>query len=311
MDNNQTTQPNAQSQEGEVKGHVLSQDEITDWGNGVVLDEKGMFAEGGEEVRKDESAEEETQGEQPNDDEEQAEEVPKAPEPGPIVIVEDPGEFVPKDYSFEVVVYDEDKNAKTVKVSSVEQFDELMESDPDFGTVAKAAKAIRAATNLESSVERDRREWQARKEEYDKQVEDDSSRNQAIQDLASEINYLVAKGKIPKADPKYMSADWSKPNVSNQPGVREQLAILEYMNKENEIRAKAGLKPITSALDAFNAMELEERTKKSQDEAKQAGEARKRASARVAGTSPAPVSSVPKGVAVGRGGSLRDLGQTW
>lgn len=297
------------NEKGEVKGHVLTAEETSDWGNNSVILEPGVIDERGNEVRSDgeiEPGNEEELNEKQDEEEEEYE------EPTPIITAKDPGEFKPKDYSFEVTVYDEEgKNGKSVKIKSIDDFEELLDKDANFGTSSALLKAQRLATKMENNAERDQSEWQKKMDDYADQNKAAQDQQDQITNVAKEISYLVSKGKLPAADKKYANADWSDPEIAKQPGVKEQVELLNYMRKENNARIKAGLKPFGSALDAFNALQLESRDKKAATVKKQAGEARKEAGARVAGSSPAPVSNAPKGVAVGRGGSLRDLNAGW
>lgn len=258
-----------------------------------------------------ESGPTEQEEEQPEEVEEVVEQE-EYDEPDPIVTEEDPGEYVPQDYSFEVTIYDDEgKNGKQVKVSTIEQFEELLEKDVNFGSPSALLKAQRLATKMESNSERDKRAWEEKKNKFDSQVQSVQEQQETVNAIASEIMYLVGKGKLPPVDKQYANADWSDPEVAKQPGVKEQVELLNYMRKENDARLKAGLKPLTSALDAYNAMQLETRDTQARNAKREAAEARKNAGARIAGTSPAPVSNTPKGISVGRGGSLRDLDSGW
>jgi hypothetical protein len=297
---------NNQSQKTELKGHVLTADELNEWGNGVQIIEPGLKGEDGGELRPA------TVEEAEDDPKEPAEPVEEYDEPEPVVTAEDPGEYQPQDYSFEVTVYDdEDKNGKSVKIKSVDDWDELLDKDANFGTSSALLKAQRLATKMESNQERDRAAWEEKKKTYDAQVGTQAEREEATNRIAAEINYLVAKGKLPKVSAELANADWRDHEVAKQPGVKEQIELIDYMTKENAARKKAGIQPLTSAIDAYNGLMLEQREKKANDVKTQAAEARKTAGARVAGTSPAPISNAPKGIAVGRGGSLRDMNSGW
>jgi hypothetical protein len=290
----------------ETKGTPIVNEEVADWGNQTRIVEPGVTDEQGNEQRTEEV-------EEKVEDTEETPEEPEYEQPTPVVTVEDPGEFKPNDYSFDVVVYDdESKKPKTVKIKSAEDFDKLLDDDANFGSSGALLKAQRLATKMETSLERDEAEWKKKKDAYEEQAGTLEARNEQIANIAAEINYLVGKGKLPKVEKKYENANWSDPEVAKQPGVKEHLELLSYMRKENDDRKKHGLKSQVSVIDAFNAMTLEKRDNKAKDVKKQAGEARKEAGARVAGSSPAPVSSpAPKGIAVGRGGSLRDINSGW
>lgn len=290
----------------EQQGTPIVPPDLGDMGNVPTFIEPGMNDEQGNEVRQ------ELETDEPEVEEEAEAPVEEYEDYTPTPTVEDPGTYTPKDYSFEVTVYDEEgKNGKSVKVKSIEEWEELLDKDSNFGTSSALLKAQRLATKMESNLDRDESEWKKKKDAFDEQSESAQAQQDRINNIAAEINYLVGKGKLPAVDKKYANADWSDPEVAKQPGVKEQVSLLNYMRKENDARVKAGLRPIDSVLDAYNAMQLEQRDKRAQDVKKKAGVARKEAGARVAGSSPAPVSSAPKGIAVGRGGSLRDLDLGW
>lgn len=223
----------------------------------------------------------------------------------------DPGNFTPGDYSFEVVAYDaEGKSPKTHRIKSVEQWDELLDKDPNLGTAAALLKAQRAASKMETGLERDQREYDAKKAAYDGEKAQIAARQEATDTMVAEIGYLQSKGDLPEVAKKYVDADWSDPEIAKQPGVKEQLALLNYMKKENKARVAAKLKPMTSILDAFNAYQIDQARRGNVQRKQTAGVQRKAAGARVAATTPAPASGgAPAGISVGRGGSLRDLGR--
>ncbi len=294
-----------QNQPTEVRGHVLTADELSEWGNGAQIIEPGVKKEGGGDLRP-------APADDVVDEDDPVEPIEEYDDPTPVVTADDPGEYQPKDYSFEVTVYDEEgKNAKTVKIASLDDWDALLEKDANFGTSASLLKAQRLATKMETSQERDKSVWEEKKKTYDTQVGTQEEREAATTRTVNEITYLVSKGKLPKVSAALMAADWRDPEIAKQPGVKEQIELINYMTKENAARLRAGIQPVTSAIDAYNGMMLEQRDQKATDVKAQAAEARKVAGARVAGSSPAPVSNVPKGIAVGRGGSLRDINSGW
>lgn len=222
--------------------------------------------------------------------------------------LDDPGEFVPGDHSFEVVIYDEEgANGETVKITSEDQFDKLLKEGKNFGNAAALMRANRQVDRMGAKTEADKTTWETAKADYDKQQETLAQQSQQLTQMANELNYLVSKGKLPKVASKYQEADWSDPEVAKQPGVKEQIEVLDYMKKENQARRKAGLGDIgPSAAYAEMKMERADTAAKTAD--KQAGEARKQASGRVAATTPAPVTTAPKGVSVGRSfGDLSNL----
>lgn len=228
--------------------------------------------------------------------------------------VADPGAYVPGDYSFEVTVYDEKgEKPKNHKINSLEDWDTLMEDDPNFGSGAALTKAMRLASKMEMSSEADKKAWEVKKADYDSVVQADTDRANTLSTWESEMDYLVSRGDMPAIDKSLKDANWSDPEVAKADGVKEQISLMKYMDKENKARAKAGLKQITSMLDAFNGWSRQQEKTSAVDTKKAEGEARRAAGARVASGSSAAagISNVPKGVSVGSGGSLDDLGRGW
>lgn len=280
-------------EKGEVRGKLLGLDELPDWGNDARIVES-----------RDEPEEE-------VEDEPEEEGVTEIEEPVVVNTVPDPGNYEPKDYSFDVTVYDADGNKpKNVTVKSVEQWDELLDTDPNFGNATSLMKAQRLATKMESNLERDKADFDKQKADFDTASQDVTRRAEATQTMVNEIAYLVGRKDLPEVDPKYANADWSDPNVAKQPGIKEQIELLTFMRNENQTREKAGLKPITSVLDAFNAFQIDRNRKGEADRQERTIKARKEAGAKVAGTQPNASTQAPKGIMVGRGGNLRDIGNS-
>lgn len=225
--------------------------------------------------------------------------------------VADPGEFTPADYSFEVTTYDEKgEKPKTHKITSTDDWDKLMEDEPNFGSGAALTKAMRLATKMDTNTERDLADWKKQKADYETVVGADKQQAEQLGTWVSEMDYLVTRGDLPKIAKEYVDADWSDAEVAKQDGVKEQIELMNFMKRENKARTKANLKPITSMIDAFNAFQAD-KSRKGEPTKPDAGTVRKAAGARVASGSANPVGTAPKGIAVGRGGSLDDLGASW
>lgn len=225
----------------------------------------------------------------------------------PVAKIEDPGDYTPADYSFEVTVYDEEgKNGKRRIINSVDEWDQLLDEEPNLGSAGSLLKAQRLATKMENSQDSDKKTWETKKEAFDAQEAANKEHWDKVERTANEIQYLVSKGKLPKVDDKYKNADWADPEIAKLPGIKDQIELVNYMNKENKERAKLNLSPM-SALEAHTTMQAESLQNENKDAKKAAGKARQAAGAQVAGASSAPNTTVPKGIAVGRGGSLRDL----
>lgn len=244
----------------------------------------------------------------PTDEPEEVEEVSAED----LVTVDDPGEYQPKDYSFQVTTYDsEGKNGRSVTVKSVEQWDELIDtlerSGGNLGSTTSVLRAERAASRMERNLETDRVKWQSDKDAYDQQLEANNQRIESTNQMIAEMNYLVERGDLPRVAQGYINADWSDPEVAKQAGVKEQVEVLNYMRRENAARTRAGLKPMTSVIDAFNAFQLDQTRKGTVAARQRAGQSRREAGARVAASTPNTGIQAPKGISVGRGGNLRDL----
>jgi|SRR6185503_10798538 len=244
----------------------------------------------------------ETEEEVVEDEEEQEEIVEEHDIPAPLVTVEDPGQYTPADYSFEITL-----NGKTTNITSVDQAEKFADEHAEEFTAKDLLAFTRKTNRMESNLERDKEEFERKQASYKEQKQAEDERQEAINNIANEITYLVSKGKLPKVSAQYATADWSDPDVAKQNGVKEQIELLDYMRKENDARIKSGLKPLTSAVDAYNALQLEKRDNEVVDVDKQRAAARKRAGGRVAGNSPNPVNIAPKGISVGRTLSLSEL----
>ncbi len=218
-------------------------------------------------------------------------------DPAPIVTVEDPGDYTPADYSFEVTL----KDGKTVKVSTPEDAEKLADDPDNFETPKQLMDFINKQNKMNRNLDRDHDKWEAQKKTFDEQNATEQQRQQTVDNLVKGFEYLTAKGMLPKVDAADLNADWNDPEIAKHDGVKEQIALLNYMVKENKARARAGVPELASALDAYNAWQLDTERKAAEKEHKQAGAARKAAGARVASVSPSGQGAyVPKGIAVGR-----------
>lgn len=236
-------------------------------------------------------------------------------QPQSLVTVADPGDYQPADYSFEVTLADGNK----VKVTSPEEADKLADDPDNFETPRQLSDFLKKSVSMSNKLERDKEKWEAQKATFDEQTEAENDRQKNIDSIANEIGYLVSEGLLPEVAEEYKTANWQDPEVAKQPGVKEQMALLDYMVKENAKREKAGIKPLTSMLDAYNGWSRTEEQRKAADTAKAAndekqkqGDARRAASSRVASVSPSNQAAyVPKGIAVGNPNVLRRGSAMW
>lgn len=313
-------QEQAPEQAQPVRGKLLSEQESHEWGQEIRIEEKQVKTEANA-LRNEFEQSANNQGDDAADQEDEPEEqhtpddeAVAEPETE-VTYIEDPGEFVPKDYSFEVTTFDsEGKKPKTTKVTSIEQWEELLEKEPNLGSSLAVNKAFRQAQKMESGIERDRQDWEKDKQEYDQAVENQKQVDERNTNIFNEMSYLIEKGDLPKLTAEERDKlDWSDQSVIKaHPNIKPHAELLAFMRTENAARIKAGLQPLNSALDAYNAMQLD--TRRSADVAakQRAGEARKAAGARVSSGNSTPLSAEqPKGIAVGRVGDLSRLGQNW
>lgn len=292
-------------EQGPLRGKLLSADEVSTWGNESRFIEPGTKTEDGKTVAAPTEDEALTTVDDAIDQSVVADEQEEIAQP---VAVENPGEFTPNDYSFDITVFDsEGKNAKTVKIKDSDAWDQLLESDPNLGSAAALAKGLRLAAKMESNIDRDRDAYDKQKADYDSAVAAEAARTQALNTMTAEIDYLAKNGDLPDIDVKYVNADWTDKEIAKQPGVKERTELLTFMRNENNKRNRLGLKPITSVIDAFNAYERQNSKTRQIDSKKLAGQQRKAAGSVVAPASPSQNTTAPKGISVGRGGNLRDL----
>lgn len=242
------------------------------------------------------------------ENEEENTEVVTYSDPEPIVTVQDPGDYKPADYSFEVTL----KDGKSVKVSTPEDAEKLADDPENFETPKQLMDFINKQNKMNTKLDKDKSDYDQRKAEFDTQTETEESRQANIENFTAEFKYLADKGLMPKIPKEFMDADWQDPEIAKQPGVKEQIELLDYMVKENETRMKAKVKPLTSIVDAYNAWQLDTGRKQQEADNKAAGEARKAAGARVAGVSPSQQGSfVPKGIAVGNPNVMKRGAAVW
>ena len=292
--------PETPAEDTQLKGTLLTPDQLTDWGNETRIVEPGVTTEDGQTVGDEElGVVEETEEETEETEEEEVQPEPVEPVT-PAVTLTDPGEYKPNDYSFEITVYDsEGKNGKVTKINSIEQWNELLDRDANFGSGAALLKGERQASRMERNLEQDEKAYQAERAAYEAQVQAANEQNQTIARMESEINYLAGRGELPPISSELANADWQDPEISKQAGVKERVQLLNYMRDENKARTAAGLEPMRSVLDAHNAFLLDQRRNEDVSTRRAAAESRKIAGAKVAGSSPNPNLIAPKGVAVG------------
>lgn len=329
MADNKPTNDNQPSQPTPGSGSLLDADRLSGWTDDDITIEEPKLETVKSSLREDfaENTNTEKKEEQKTDEQAAAQELEKGTEEDEVTedeqpvlaapaLPEDPGEFQPSDYSFEVTVYDSEGNKpKQVRVDSVSEWEKLLEDEPNLGNSLSVNRAFRAAQKMESGLEREQREWEQKVETYNGSVEKYNTQVQIQTGMANELTYLSQKGELPPLTKEERdSLNWEDASVLKaHPNIAAHKAVLDYMVTESRLRVKAGLPKFTSVVDAYNAMQVDNSRKGAEESRRQAGEARKAAGARVSGGSSSPMASqAPKGVRAGRViGDLSNLGQNW
>lgn len=253
--------------------------------------------------------EEDGKGDEGDDSSDSEETQPTYSEPAPVVTVEDPGEYKPADYSFEIEI-----DGKKHKVETADQADELADEFAEKLTAKQLGQLIREGAKIESKQERDKLEWQKNKDEYEKQATEQAGRMEYVNQIDKEVKYLVDTGALPKITDPAVKQRWeTDPKASEDkefiknPGIKEQIELLHALAQERERRQKAGLSTNVSAIDVMR--DLQSKKQKVEEKEHEAGEQRKVASSKVAGVaSGAQGQYVPDGIAVGRVIDMRNTG---
>jgi hypothetical protein len=227
---------------------------------------------------------------------------PALAEPTPEVV--DPGEFVPNDYSFDIKLAD----GSTVKISAPEDI-EALGADVEFASAGDLIKTQANYTRMLTGIENDKKAYDAEKSVFDSYQETTQQQEQFISGVESGMNYLESSGSLPPVPKQYENADWTDPKIAAQPGVKERVALIEYMAAENAKRQKAGVQPISSVLDAYNSMEMDNIRKANIVKTDAAKVATKARGAMVGGETSQSQggANIPDNMIVGVGGNIRDI----
>lgn len=226
-----------------------------------------------------------------------------APKVAPIEepVIENPGEFKPTDYSFEI----KDAEGKVYKINSIEDIDALP-SDIDFGTPANLMKAQNALNRMTTGLEAEKKAYEQSKQAYEA---NETSRQQAqatIEQTLNEIAYLEKKGSLPPVDPKYDALNWADPEVAKQPGVKERIELLNFRFSENQERSKLNLPPMT-LLEAHTQLELQNYRKAEADATTKENTIRKQKGGMIGGGGGTPTINTPDDMIIGEGGNIRSI----
>lgn len=276
---------------GGVEGGLTPNDEV----------EETEYAEPTKDEPAEGEATEEEEAEQPTGAEVEEDEAGVFNDP----TVEDPGDFKPGDHSFTITV-----NGTRTKVSSVEQADQLAEDPDAFKDAKQLIRFMDKRSDMRQGIAEDRKAYEEQKAKFEGEQQLETIRNERLSTWANELDYLTSRGDIPGVKPEFNTQEaglkWST-EFKDEPGVKERLAIMDYMEKESANRQKAGLPPMTSMIEAHNEMQLN--SLKSGNETKRTDEIKQRQErgSRVAGSSPYVPSDNNSGEIVGTPGTLDDL----
>jgi hypothetical protein len=219
----------------------------------------------------------------------------------------DPGDFQPKgDYGFEVTTAD----GKTVKINTPEEADafaQRLDSEENLLTAYQFTQFNRNVLRMDSGIDREKAQYDNDKETFELQYRQEQVRNEQVKNWSNEINYLEAKGLVPKITPELNASNWTDPKTAEEPAVKERLAIFQYMEKENNDRRAAGIAELTSAVDAYRLMQAEEQGSAEKVENKREMAERRARGKMVSGNSSFTPSNEQSNSIIGEGGNLNDL----
>lgn len=218
---------------------------------------------------------------------------------------EDPGDFKPGDHSFTVTI-----NGTRTKVTSLDQADQLAEDPDAFKDAKQLIRFMDKRSDMRTAIADDKKSYDEQKSKYDERQQLTEIRNERLNTWANELDYLTKRGDIPdvKADLNTAEAGlkWAT-DYKDEPGVKERLEIMAYMDGESKNRQAAGLPPMTSMIEAYNEMQLKNLKTDQQTQHSEDIRTRQQRGSRVAGPSPHIPADSSSGEIVGSGGTLNDL----
>lgn len=216
--------------------------------------------------------------------------------------VNDPGEFQPQDYSFELTLADGTKHT----ITKPEDIDNLPEQ-PEFASIKDHTQFINNYSRMVNGIDADKRQWESDTKAWSEAQEATKQQEEYFANVSNSMSYLEQSGKLPAVPAQYANADWSDPEVQKQPGVKERVEIIEHMAKENAKRESLGL-PKMDVLAAHAELQNKHNESRLAEEKKSRSDHRKKQGGMVTGASAPAPSSKSSDMIVGSGGSLRDLG---
>lgn len=219
---------------------------------------------------------------------------------------DNPGDFKPGDYSFEITTTD-GKSHKISTPEDAEGFGALLDDDPAIIVASQFAKFNSKLAVMEQGIAADKREFDAKKADFDAQQQLDDNRTQMITNVDSGFKYLQSQGKLTAVPTELNTGSVRWEDHRDNEAIKQRLDILAYMNKDNEERLTAGLEPSFDAVSAYNAMRLENMEKTAGQTSKRQVTDRQRKGSLVGAPSAYEPHGQTKGSIVGEGGSLNDL----
>lgn len=219
---------------------------------------------------------------------------------------EDPGEFKPADYSFEVSTTD-GKTHKITTPEDAETFASQLDDNPEQLTASAFAKFTSKLAVMEQGIAADKREFEANKQTFESQQELEDTRIKTVESISNGLDYLQAQGKIANIPAELDTKDIKWEDHSDNPAIKERIDLLAYMSKDNDERMKHGLEPSFDVVAVYNAMRLEnmeataEKARKAEVKNRQDRGTMVGKPANYTPDNPTP------GSIIGLGGSLQDL----
>lgn len=320
----QTVEPSAEEKRseadaeafaGDVKGALTDNDELFEKVEDSDENDEPSDNTGTESSEDDSTVGTTDESDEQEESEEESEEQPTQPaadieedneELTPEITPDDPGEFQPGDYSFEVITTD----GKTHKIKNPDDADaltDLLDEKPDLINAKNLMEFIRKTSRMEAGIEADKKAHQAKVEQYESVKEQEEVKNKTLISINNGMLYLQQKGMLDAVPSEYDNASTKWEDHTNIPAIKQRLDILKYMENENKARMDVGLEPSFDVIAAHNAMQLEEM--KNQKKTDQDTESKKRQAkgAKVGSTAAYSQTNVTKGEIVGEGGSLNEL----
>jgi hypothetical protein len=216
--------------------------------------------------------------------------------------VEDPGDFTPNDYAFDIQLAD----GKTIRIEKPEDIHNVP-ADVDFGSPVNLMEAQANYVKMINGIENDKKQYEEKKAEYDRHQESAKEQEQRVNTWAKELEYLESQGKLSKITAEENEKNWSDPESQKSPAIKERVEIFNFMREENKVRDQYGLPKVTSLLEAKTLMDQKSAESQDSDQKNREATIRKAKGAMVSGGQPSSQPDLPDDIIAGPGGSIWDL----